>query len=232
MRVLVVDDDKQIVELLTIYLKNENYEIVEAYDGQAALDILEEDGNFQLILLDIMMPKVTGLQVLETMHQKGITIPVIILSAKSSPNEKIMGLMAGADDYVSKPFEAMEVIARIKSLIRRQERTSHGPVLDETATIDLGSIIVERDSHRVTTGAGKEVQLTSLEFDILYLLASHLNQVFSADEIQDKVWPETSKASSKTVMVHVSHLRDKLTEATGGEKIIQTVWGVGYKIVG
>ncbi|UUX35502.1 response regulator transcription factor [Fundicoccus culcitae] len=229
MRILVVDDDREIVELLNIYLQNEGYEVIKAYNGQQALNYIKNDDDISLVILDLMMPKVQGSEVLEKLRAANHSIPVIILSAKSSDNDKIQGLISGADDYVTKPFNPLEVIARVKSLLRRQYRYAEN---EEPDVVEVGPLIIRKESHEVKTITGKDIQLTALEFGILYLLASHPNRVFSAEEIFESVWNQESIVSAKTVMVHVSHLRDKIESATGGEKVIQTVWGVGYKIEG
>lgn len=229
MRILIVDDDREIVELLNIYLKNEGYEVIKAYNGQQALNYINNDDEIQLVILDVMMPKVGGIEVVEKLREANDSIPVIILSAKSSDNDKIQGLISGADDYVTKPFNPLEVIARVKSLLRRQYKYTEA---DEPDMVEAGPLIIKKESHEVKTITGKDIQLTALEFGILYLLASHPNRVFSAEEIFEEVWNQESIVSAKTVMVHVSHLRDKIGSATGGEKVIQTVWGVGYKIEG
>lgn len=229
MRVLIVDDDREIVELLNIYLKNEGYDVVKAYNGQQALNYIKNDEDIELVILDVMMPKINGIEVVEKLREANHSIPVIILSAKSSDNDKIQGLISGADDYVTKPFNPLEVIARVKSLLRRQHKYTE---TEEPDTVEAGPLIIKKESHEVKTITGKAIQLTALEFGILYLLASHPNRVFSAEEIFEAVWNQESIVSAKTVMVHVSHLRDKIEAATGGEKVIQTVWGVGYKIEG
>lgn len=229
MRVLIVDDDREIVELLNIYLKNEGYDVVKAYNGQQALNYIKNDEEIELVILDVMMPKINGIEVVEKLREANHSIPVIILSAKSSDNDKIQGLISGADDYVTKPFNPLEVIARVKSLLRRQHKYTE---TEEPDTVEAGPLIIKKESHEVKTLTGKAIQLTALEFGILYLLASHPNRVFSAEEIFEAVWNQESIVSAKTVMVHVSHLRDKIEAATGGEKVIQTVWGVGYKIEG
>lgn len=229
MRILVADDDHDIVDLLNIYLKNEGYEVVKAFDGEEALENLMNDDEIILVIIDIMMPKMTGLEVVEKMREQNIDIPVIIVSAKTQDHEKIEGLFAGADDYVTKPFNPLEVMARVKSILRRQNKYT-GP--ESANTIEVGPLVIARDSHEVKTTKGVEIQLTALEFGILYLLASNPNRVFSADEIFEEVWNQESVVSAKTVMVHVSHLRDKIATATGGDKVVQTVWGVGYKIEG
>ncbi|WP_071130377.1 response regulator transcription factor [Enterococcus timonensis] len=226
MKILVVDDDKEIVELLSIYIHNEGYEVAKAYDGKEALSKIRTTPDIDLVILDIMMPNVDGMQVVKELRKES-QLPIIMLTAKTTDMDKIKGLVAGADDYVTKPFNPLEVMARVKSLLRR---TKMQITTDEPDDLEVGPLIINKDSHEVKTLSGEQIQLTALEFGILYLLASHPNRVFSADEIFERVWQQESVVSAKTVMVHVSHLRDKIEEATGGEKVIQTVWGVGYKI--
>ncbi|AMV60421.1 DNA-binding response regulator, OmpR family [Pediococcus damnosus] len=226
MKILVVDDDKEIVELLDIYIKNEGYEPVSAFNGKEALTKLRTDSDIGLMILDVMMPEMSGIEVVREVRRDS-QIPILILSAKTEDMDKIKGLLTGADDYVTKPFNPLEVMARVKSLLRRSQNKMKQ---DEPEVLDIGPLTINSDSHEVKTVTGKSVQLTALEFGILYLLASHPNRVFSADDIFERVWQQESIISAKTVMVHVSHLRDKIEEATGGEKVIETVWGVGYKI--
>ena len=226
MKILVVDDDKEIVELLSIYLKNEGYTPVVAYSGKEAITKLTTTPDIALMILDIMMPNMSGIDVIKEVR-KDSDIPIIIVSAKTGDMDKIQGLITGADDYVSKPFNPLEVMARVRSLLRRSQKQVKD---DEPDILEVGPLIINRDSHEVKTIDGKDIQLTALEFGILYLLASHPNRVFSADEIFERVWQQESIVSAKTVMVHVSHLRDKIQTATGGEDVIQTVWGVGYKV--
>lgn len=226
MKILVVDDDKEIVELLSIYIKNEGYEPIAANSGQEALDQLAAHSDIALMVLDIMMPGIDGIEVVKRVR-KDSQIPIIIVSAKTTDMDKIQGLITGADDYVTKPFNPLEIMARIRSLLRRSNQQTTKNVPDK---LEVGPITIYKDSHEVVTDSGQKVQLTALEFGVLYLLASHPNRVFSADEIFERVWKQESVVSAKTVMVHVSHLRDKLEEATNGEKVIETVWGVGYKV--
>lgn len=226
MKILIVDDDKDIVELLSIYVKNEGYDVEKAYNGKEAITKINTNPDIDLMILDVMMPQLDGMAVVRAVR-KDSQIPILMLSAKTDDLDKIQGLVQGADDYVTKPFNPLEVMARVKSLLRRSQ---HEVKNNETDQIEVGSLIIKKDSHEVETVNGKEISLTALEFGILYLLASHPNRVFSADEIFERVWQQESVVSAKTVMVHVSHLRDKIEEATGGEKVIQTVWGVGYKI--
>lgn len=227
MKILVVDDDKEIAKLLSIYIKNEGYTPVLAYDGRHALSILKADHQIDLMILDIMMPGLNGIQVLKIVRRHS-NLPVIILSAKATDMDKIKGLIGGADDYVTKPFNPIEVMARIKSVLRR---SSGGTVKRSPNVIDIGTLKINRSSHEVKTITGKSIQLTALEFSILYLLASHPNRVFSSADIFQKIWHvDADQSSAETVMVHMSHLRDKITRATNDDRVVQTVWGVGYKV--
>ena len=197
-----------------------------AFTGREALTKLATNPDIALMILDIMMPNMTGIDVIKEVRKES-DIPIIVVSAKTTDMDKIQGLITGADDYVSKPFNPLEVMARVKSLLRR---ASAQVTSSEPDRLEVGPLIINKDSHEVTTLNQVDIQLTALEFGILYLLASHPNRVFSADEIFERVWQQESIVSAKTVMVHVSHLRDKIEEATGGEKVIETVWGVGYKV--
>lgn len=227
MRILVVDDEREIVELLTIYLRKEGYNVVKAYDGIQALKKVQEHNDIALIILDIMMPKKDGLSVVKELRDNNIDLPILLLSAKGSDKDKIIGLTSGSDDYVVKPFHPLEVMARVKLLLKRHEVVTFN---EPQKTVEIGTLTIHKDSHEVITAKGEVVNLTVLEFGILYLLATHPNQIFSIEEIFENVWEEEPVVSAKTVMVHISHLRDKLEKATGGEKIVETVWGMGYKI--
>lgn len=226
MKILVVDDDKEIVQLLEIYVRNEGYEPVAAYNGKEALTKLNTTPDIGLVILDLMMPEMDGMEVIKRIR-KDSSIPILVLSAKTADMDKIQGLITGADDYVTKPFNPLEVMARVRSLLRRSEGQMTN---DQPDILNVGPLQINKDSHEVKTINGDLIQLTALEFGILYLLASHPNRVFSADDIFERVWQQESVVSAKTVMVHVSHLRDKIEAATGGEKVIETVWGVGYKV--
>ena len=226
MKILVVDDDKEIVQLLEIYDRNEGYEPVAAYNGKDALTKLNTTPDIGLVILDLMMPEMDGMEVIKRIR-KDSSIPILVLSAKTADMDKIQGLITGADDYVTKPFNPLEVMARVRSLLRRSEGQMTN---DQPDILNVGPLQINKDSHEVKTIKGDTIQLTALEFGILYLLASHPNRVFSADDIFERVWQQESVVSAKTVMVHVSHLRDKIEAATGGEKVIETVWGVGYKV--
>lgn len=226
MHILISDDDRDICDLLEIYLRNEGFDVSKAYDGQQAMNKIKAK-DFDCLILDVMMPKKDGLEVVKEVREDS-TLPILMLSAKTSDVDKIRGLSNGADDYVIKPFNPLEVVARVKSLIRR---SSYKEMEEKNVgEIEVGPIIIRKDRHEVETINGELIQLTALEFGILHLLASNPNRVFNADEIFEKVWQQESLVPAKTVMVHVSHLRDKLEKATEGEKIIKTVWGVGYKV--
>lgn len=230
-KILIADDDKEILDLLSIYMKNEGYECLLANNGLEAIHLIENHSDINLCLLDIMMPEKSGMEVLDYLRKKSLEYPVILISANQGQTDKISGLLAGADDYVTKPFQPLEVVARVKGMLRRQSIYQSSNKLDVNKDrIDLGSIIIDRRNHSVVNSDQEEIKLTVIEFDILYLMASHRGHVFSADDIMQEVWQDSSVSSTKTVMVHVSNLRNKLEEATRGEKIIQTVWGVGYKI--
>ncbi|MDR3189784.1 MAG: response regulator transcription factor [Lactobacillaceae bacterium] len=227
MKILIVDDDQEILELLEIYIKNEGHEPLMAMNGKEALMKLRTNPDVALVILDIMMPEMTGTEVVKEVR-KDSNIPIMFLTAKAGAMDEIQGLITGADDYVTKPFNPLAVMARVKALLRRSQ--TGGTVQNAPEVLDIGPLTINKDSHEVKTADGQEVNLTALEFGILYLLASHPNRVFSADDIFERVWQQEAAVSAKTVMVHVSHLRDKLEEATDGNQVVQTVWGVGYKI--
>ena len=200
--ILVVDDEKEIADLIEIYLVSDGYKVFKAENAEAGLSILDKQ-DIHLVLLDIMMPGMNGLEMCRKIRETN-NIPIIMLSAKSTDLDKILGLGTGADDYVTKPFNPLELTARVKSQLRRY---NHKVIVD-----------------------GEEIKLTPIEFDILYLLASNPGKVFSTDEIFEKVWNEKVYEANNTVMVHIRRLRGKMKEDTRQNKIITTVWGVGYKI--
>ncbi|MHA6485069.1 response regulator transcription factor [Paenibacillus sp. strain BS8-2] len=231
-RVLIVDDEREIAELIEIYLRNEGYQTTIAGDGEQALELYGKE-SYDLVILDIMMPRMDGLEVCRKLR-KDQNVPILMVSAKTQDMDKILGLMTGADDYMAKPFNPMELVARVRSLLRRSyqysksEEGSSGR--DSNKEIRLGQLRIDKLSH-IADVEGRPLQLTSTEFGILYLLASQPGRVFSAEDIFQQVWKEKYFESNNTVMVHISKLRDKL-EKELGEKLIVTVWGVGYKIEG
>lgn len=226
-KILVVDDDAEIRDVLHIYLRNEGYQVVEAEDGVKALELLRLE-QFDLIILDIMMPNLDGISAcLKIRENSGI--PIIMLSAKGEDIDKITGLSTGGDDYMTKPFNPLELIARIKALLRRQNYASLvQPTNDGEICID--DLVINKDYHLVTV-RGKEISLTPIEFSILELLAAHRGQVFSVDKIYQKVWKEqTAFFSENTVMVHIRNIREKIEINPRTPQYIKTVWGVGYRI--
>jgi two-component system response regulator VanR len=226
--ILVVDDEKEIADLVEIYLVSDGYKVYKASSAQEGLDILSKE-KIQLVLLDIMMPGMDGLTMCRKIRETN-NIPIIMLSAKSTDLDKIKGLGTGADDYVTKPFNPLELTARVKSQLRRYTQLNPQSRPDSASgDISLHGLTINRENHRVTV-YGEEVKLTPIEFDILYLLASNPGRVFSTDEIFEQVWHEKVYEANNTVMVHIRRLRGKMKEDTRENKIITTVWGVGYKI--
>ena len=227
--ILVVDDEKEIADLVEIYLVSDGYHVFKAHDALEGLQILQNE-DIHLVLLDIMMPGMDGIQMCRKIRETS-NIPIIMLSAKSSDLDKIMGLGTGADDYVTKPFNPLELTARVKSQLRRytQLNPNNTTVERESSEINIRGLSVNKDNHKVTID-GEEIKLTPIEFDILYLLASNPGKVFSTDEIFERVWNEKVYEANNTVMVHIRRLRGKMKEDQRQDKIITTVWGVGYKI--
>lgn len=228
--ILVVDDEKEIADLVEIYLVSDGYKVFKANNAQEGLEILDKE-EIHLVLLDIMMPGMDGLEMCRRIRETN-NIPIIMLSAKSTDLDKILGLGTGADDYVVKPFNPLELTARVKSQLRRytQLNPNSGSCSDAAKNeIAIKGLVINKDNHKVTV-YDEEIKLTPIEFDILYLLASNPGKVFSTDEIFEKVWNEKVYEANNTVMVHIRRLRGKMKEDTRENKIITTVWGVGYKI--
>lgn len=227
--ILVVDDEQEIADLVEIYLVSDGYKVFKASNAQDGLDILNKE-DIHLCLLDIMMPGMNGLEMCKKIRETN-NIPIIMLSAKSTDLDKILGLGTGADDYVVKPFNPLELTARVKSQLRRYTQLNPNSNVHETVKneISIRGLTINKDNHKVTV-YDEEVKLTPIEFDILYLLASNPGKVLSTDEIFEKVWNEKVYEANNTVMVHIRRLRGKMKEDERQDKIITTVWGVGYKI--
>lgn len=224
--VLIVDDEKEIRNLIEIYLKNEGYNTIKAENGVEALEILEHD-TVDLIVLDIMMPKMDGIQACMKIREER-NMPIIMLSAKSQDMDKINGLITGADDYMTKPFNPLELMARIKSQLRRFKRLNVQYTKSEEV-VEVDDLLINTATHEVKVD-GCEVKLTPREFDILELLARNRGMVFSIERIYEKVWKEEFLESDNTVMVHIRKIREKVEKDSRKPKYIKTVWGVGYKI--
>ena len=227
--ILIVDDEQEIADLVEIYLVSDGYKVFKANNAQDGLDILDKE-EIHLVLLDIMMPGMSGLEMCKKIRETN-NIPIIMISAKSTDLDKILGLGTGADDYVAKPFNPLEVSARVKSQLRRYTQLNPNSNVHENVRneISIRGLTINKDNHKVTVYE-EEVKLTPIEFDILYLLASNPGKVFSTDEIFEKVWNEKVYEANNTVMVHIRRLRGKMKEDERQDKIITTVWGVGYKI--
>ena len=225
MNVLVVDDDREIVESISIFLSGEGYKALKAYDGIEALEILSEN-EVHLMILDIMMPKLNGIKTLMKLRESR-NIPVILLSAKSEDADKILGLTAGADDYVTKPFNPSELMARVKSQLRRY--TTLGSIGKQNGEIVIDGLSVNTESKTVKVD-GEPVRLTPVEYKILELLVRNRGRVFSAEDIYSNVWNEQSAVSDNTIAVHVRHIREKIEINPKEPKYLKVVWGIGYKI--
>ena len=225
MNILVVDDDREIVDSISIFLSGENYNVLKAYDGIEALDILSEN-NVHLMILDIMMPKMDGIKTLMKMRESK-NIPVILLSAKSEDADKILGLTAGADDYVTKPFNPSELMARVKSQLRRY--TMLGSIETQKSEIVIDGLCINTEEKTVKVD-GDQIRLTSTEYKILELLAKNRGRVFSADDIYRSVWKEDNIVGDNTIAVHVRHIREKIEINPKEPRYLKVVWGIGYKI--
>jgi DNA-binding response OmpR family regulator len=225
--ILIVDDEKEIRDLIQIYLKNEGYNTLKAENGLEALEILKNN-QVHLIILDIMMPKMDGIQACMKVREEN-NVPIIMLSAKSEDMDKILGLTTGADDYLTKPFNPLELVARVKSQLRRFIKLNSTAVSKTEGLIEIDDLTIDVETHEIRID-GKEIKLTPREFDIVELLGRNRGMVFSIERIYELVWKEQFIQSDNTVMVHIRKIREKLEENPRKPKYIKTVWGVGYKI--
>lgn len=226
--ILIVDDEVEIVDLIEIYMNYESYKVYKAYDGEQALNILHKE-KIHLVVLDIMMPKLDGLETLKYIR-KDLNLPVILLSAKSENMDKIIGLGTGADDYVTKPFNPMELIARVKAQLRRYMMLKGNAGGDKKKDIiSVKDLTIDKASHTVTKN-GEVINLTPTEYKLLVLMAENAGMVFSSEDLFFAVWKQKYYESNNTVMVHMWRLREKVEDNAKKPTIIKTVWGVGYKI--
>ena len=227
--ILVCDDDKEIVEAIEIYLSQEGYRILKAYDGLEAMEILEKE-DVNLLLIDVMMPRLDGIRATLKIREKN-SIPIIILSAKSEDADKILGLNVGADDYVTKPFSPLELVARVRSQLRRynqlggSEQGSHS----KEEIYEAGGLRINNDLKEVTVD-GEPVRLTPIEYNILLLLMKNRGRVFSITQIYEAIWNEEAIGADNTVAVHIRHIREKIEINPKEPRYLKVVWGVGYKI--
>ena len=224
--ILVCDDDKEIVEAISIYLTQEGYRIFKAYDGAQAIDVLQKE-DIQLLLIDIMMPKLDGIHAMIKIREFS-SIPILVLSAKSEDVDKILGLNVGADDYITKPFNPLELIARVKSSLRRYTMLgSMAPASEKSFTI--GGLFVDDEAKEVRV-EGEVVKLTPIEYQILLLLMKNPGRVFSTQQIYESIWNEDAYGAENTVAVHIRHIREKIEINPKEPRYLKVVWGVGYKI--
>ena len=224
-RILICDDERDIVEALKIYLAPEGYQLFTAYDGQQALEIVR-NSEIDLILMDIMMPKMDGIRATSELR-KLTNVPIIFLTAKSEDSDKILGLHIGADDYITKPFNPVEVKARVRSHLRRYTQLGSKPA--STSVLQIGGIVLDDDRKTVTVD-GESAELTPVEYGILKLLMSNPGKVFSSDEIYSEVWKEIPLTADGVVSVHIRHLREKIEINPSEPRYVKVVWGHGYKM--
>lgn len=226
-RILVCDDDKEIVEAIEIYLGQEGYEVLKAYDGMQALQVLEKE-EVHLLIMDVMMPRLDGIRATLKIREKS-SIPIIILSAKSEDVDKILGLNIGADDYVTKPFNPLELVARVKSQIRRYTKLGNITTEESQAVYKTGDLMVNDDLKEVTVD-GEPVKLTPIEYNILLLMMKNQGKVFSIEQIYESIWNEQAIGADNTVAVHIRHIREKIEINPKEPRYLKVVWGIGYKI--
>lgn len=225
MNILVLDDEKEIADLEELYLKNENYEVYKCYTASDAIKCIEEE-KIDLALLDVMVSGTNGFDICKIIREKGLNFPIIMVTAKIEDKDKIIGLTLGADDYITKPFNPLELIARVKSQLRRYTKYNENK---QENVIYIEGLTLDKNKHKCLL-YDKEIELTPIEFDILVYLANRRSNVVSSEELFENVWKEKYFDSNNTVMVHIRRIREKLGENTKAPKFIKTVWGVGYKI--
>ena len=226
-RILVCDDDKEIVEAIEIYLTQEGYEVLKAYDGMQALQVLKEE-KIDLLIIDVMMPRLDGVRATLKIRESN-PLPIIILSAKSEDADKILGLNVGADDYVTKPFNPLELVARVKSQIRRYTQFGSTAGSLEEKVYGTGGLLMNDDRKEVTVD-GEPVKLTPIEYNILLLLIMNKGKVFSIDQIYEQIWKEEAFCADNTVTVHIRHIREKIEIDPKNPRYLKVMWGIGYKI--
>ena len=227
--ILIVDDEKEIADLIEVYLKNDGYTVYKFYSGVDALKCIEKN-DLDLAILDVMLPDVDGFRICQKIREK-FYYPVIMLTAKVEDGDKIMGLTIGADDYITKPFNPLEVVARVKTQLRRYTRYNNSAQKQEETIheYDIRGLVINKDNHKCLL-FGKELQLTPIEFSILWYLCEHQGVVVPSEELFEAVWGEQFYNSNNTVMAHIGRLREKMNEPAKKPKFIKTVWGVGYTI--
>ncbi len=227
-KIVIVDDEREIADLVEVYLQNEGYEVRKFYNALDALRCIQEE-EISLALLDVMLPDMSGFQLCQKIREHFL-FPIIMLTAKVEDMDKIMGLTLGADDYVTKPFNPLELMARVKTQLRRYMRYNSGEgSLKETDEFNIRGLHISRSSHKCTLN-GRDLGLTPMEFNILWYLCEHRGSVVSSEELFEAVWGEKYLESNNTVMAHIARLREKMQEPARRPRFVKTVWGVGYTI--
>lgn len=230
MNILVVDDEIAIADLIEVYLNNENFSVHKFYKGQGALDFLENE-TVDLAILDVMLPDISGFEICKRIREN-YNFPIIMLTAKEEEIDKITGLTLGADDYITKPFKPLELVARVKAQLRRATRYNQNSAPPEENVLTVSGLVMDRSTHECRLNE-KPLMLTPTEFDILWILCERRGQVVSSEVLFSEVWGEKYFTNSNnTIMVHIRHLREKMKDSADNPKYIKTVWGVGYKIEG
>lgn len=226
-KILVCDDDKDIVEAIDIYLTQEGYEVLKAYDGDEAIKVLKSN-EVDLLIMDVMMPRLDGIRATLKIREN-MSLPIIILSAKSEDADKILGLNIGADDYITKPFNPLELVARVKSQLRRYTQLGSTARSDNQSEFRTGGLVIRDDLKEVTVD-GEKVKLTPIEYNILLLLVKNQGKVFSINQIYENIWNEDAIGADNTVAVHIRHIREKIEINPKEPRYLKVVWGVGYKV--
>ena len=226
-KILVCDDDKDIVEAIDIYLTQEGYEVLKAYDGDEAIKVLKKN-EVDLLIMDVMMPRLDGIRATLKIREN-MSLPIIILSAKSEDADKILGLNIGADDYMTKPFNPLELVARVKSQLRRYTQLGSTARSDNQSEFRTGGLVIRDDLKEVTVD-GEKVKLTPIEYNILLLLVKNQGKVFSINQIYENIWNEEAIGADNTVAVHIRHLREKIEINPADPRYLKVVWGQGYKM--
>lgn len=226
-KILVCDDDKDIVEAIDIYLTQEGYEVLKAYDGDEAIKVLKRN-EVDLLIMDVMMPRLDGIRATLKIREN-MSLPIIILSAKSEDADKILGLNIGADDYMTKPFNPLELVARVKSQLRRYNQLGSTARSDNQSEFRTGGLVIRDDLKEVTVD-GEKVKLTPIEYNILLLLVKNQGKVFSINQIYENIWNEDAIGADNTVAVHIRHIREKIEINPKEPRYLKVVWGVGYKV--
>ena len=226
-KIIIVDDEKEIADLLELYLTNDGFSVSKAFNAKDALDLVESE-NFDLMILDIMLEDMDGFSVCKKIREKHY-FPIIMLTSRIDSNDKILGLTMGADDYITKPFNPLEVIARVKTQLRRSQKYNKTENIKDDEAYDIRGLLIDKKSHKCFL-YDKQIQLTPIEFEIIWYLCKNQGKVVSSEELFENIWKEKYLDNNNTVMAHIGRIRDKMNDSGRNPKFIKTVWGVGYEI--